>query len=429
MNASKSVIPASESSVPESSAAPEGRARPATATQARSTRLQGRGLLLAIVALALGGFGIGTTEFSIMGLLQEGAADLGVSNPDMGYLISTYALGVVVGAPLLTALGARVPHKTMVLWLMVLFTAANFSSVLAPTYEWMLVTRFISGLPHGAYFGLAAILAGTLVPAGMRGRAIAWVIMGLNVANVVGVPAVTWMGQQFGWRWMFVAVALTGVLTWVGIKAFVPFSPAHAEASIRRELSALRRGQVWLAMATGIVGFGGFFAVYSFISPILTDVTGLPITAVPLVLAVYGLGMVVGGMFGGRLADVSVVGTIVGALAGIVVLQVAFGFLSPLVVPAVALVFLLGGAGSILVPSLQALLMDSAPKAQSLAASLNHSALNIANALGAALGAAVISAGLGYQAPAFLGAGLAALGLGLALLTGWRARRLAARLG
>ncbi|GER23137.1 putative permease of the major facilitator superfamily protein [Zafaria cholistanensis] len=434
MNTSEPATPASEPSAPEPSAsessadAPAGRAHPAPAV-VRSTRLQGKALLLAVLALALGGFGIGTTEFSIMGLLQEGAADLGVSNPDMGYLISTYALGVVVGAPLLTALGARIPHKTMVLWLTVLFTAANFSSVLAPTYEWMLVTRFLSGLPHGAYFGLAAILAGTLVPAGMRGRAIAWVIMGLNVANVAGVPVVTWLGQQFGWRWMFAAVALTGALTWVGIKVFVPFSPAHAEASIRRELTALRRGQVWLAMATGIVGFGGFFAVYSFISPILTDVTGLPITAVPLVLAVYGLGMVIGGMFGGRLADVSVVGTIVGALAGITVLQVAFGFLSPFAVPAVALVFLLGGAGSVLVPSLQALLMDSAPKAQSLAASLNHSALNIANALGAALGAAVISAGLGYQAPAFLGAGLAALGLVLALITGARTRRRAAGQG
>ena len=425
MNASEPAAPATDLSA----AAPNGGTHPAPATQVRSTRLHGRALLLAVVALALGGFGIGTTEFSIMGLLQEGAADLGVSHPDMGYLISAYALGVVVGAPLLTALGARVPRKTMVLWLMVMFTVANFSSVLAPTYEWMLLTRFLSGLPHGAYFGLAAILAGTLVPAGMRGRAIAWVMMGLNVANVVGVPAVTWLGQQFGWRWMFAAVALTGVLTWIGIKLFVPFSPAHAEASIRRELSALRRGQVWLAMATGIVGFGGFFAVYSFISPILTDVTGLPITAVPLVLAVYGLGMVVGGMFGGRLADVSVVGTIVGALAGIVVLQVAFGFLSPFAVPAVALVFLLGGAAAVLVPSLQALLMDSAPKAQSLAASLNHSALNVANALGAALGAAVISAGLGYQAPAFLGAMLAALGLGLALVTGWRARRVAALAG
>lgn len=386
---------------------------------ARSTLLTGRPLLVAVCALALGGFGIGTTEFAIMGLLQQGAADLGVGNADMGLMISAYALGVVVGAPLLTALGARVAHKTMVLWLMVFFTLANLSSVLAPNYEWMLLTRFLSGLPHGAYFGIAAILAGTLVPATMRGRAIAWVMLGLSVANVLGVPAVTWLGQELGWRWMFAAVALVGALTWVAIKSFVPFNPVHEGASVRRELTALRSGRVWMAMATGIIGFGGFFAVYSYISPTLTDVTGLPLTAVPLVLGLYGVGMVLGNVLGGRLADWSVRGSIYIATSAMVVFMSAFGLLSPYPVPALILVFVLGGTGSILVPSLQALLMDSAPKAQSLAASLNHSALNVANALGAALGAAVIKLGLGYQAPAFLGAGLALLGLALALFSAW----------
>ncbi|MFB0833774.1 MFS transporter [Arthrobacter halodurans] len=393
---------------------------------ARSTQLRGRPLLLAVVALALGGFGIGTTEFSIMGLLQEGAADLGVTNPDMGLLISAYALGVVVGAPAITAIGARAPRKTMVLWLMAFFTVANMTSMLAPNYEWMLFTRFLSGLPHGAYFGIAAILAGSLVPASMRGRAIAWVMLGLSVANVLGVPFVTWLGQQLGWRWMFAAVGLVGAVTWVSIKAFVPFSPAHAEASIRRELTALRSGQVWLAMLTGVIGFGGFFAVYSYISPTLTDVTGLPIQSVPLVLGLYGVGMVIGNIAGGRLADWSVRGSIYIATSAMVVFMTAFGLLSPYPVPALILVFILGGTGSILVPGLQALLMDSAPKAQSLAASLNHSALNVANALGAALGAVVIGLGLGYRAPAFLGAGLALLGLLLALASGWGARRRAA---
>jgi len=386
-------------------------------TPPRSTLLSGRPLLIAMAALALGGFGIGTTEFSIMGLLQEGAADLGVGNADMGLMISAYALGVVVGAPLLTALGARTAHKTMVSWLMVLFTVANFSSFLAPTYDSMLVTRFLSGLPHGAYFGLAAILAGNLVPATMRGRAIAWVMMGLSVANVLGVPAVTWLGQQLGWRWMFASVAIIGVLTLISIRLWVPYSPIHEGASIRRELTALRSGRVWMAMATGIVGFGGFFAVYSYISPTLTDVTGLQAAAVPLVLGLYGIGMVFGNLLGGRLADWSVHGSIYIATIAMVVFMSAFGLLSPYPVAALILVFILGGTGSILVPSLQALLMDSAPKAQSLAASLNHSALNIANALGAALGAAVIKLGFGYQAPSFLGAGLALLGLCLALLT------------
>lgn len=383
----------------------------------RNTMLTGRPLFIAMASLALGGFGIGTTEFAIMGLLQEGATDLGVGNADMGLMIAAYALGVVVGAPLLTALGARVAHKTMVSWLMVFFTLANFSSFLAPTYDSMLVTRFLSGLPHGAYFGLAAILAGNLVPATMRGRAIAWVMMGLSVANVLGVPAVTWLGQQLGWRWMFASVALIGVLTLICIRLWVPYNPIHEGASIRGELTALRNGRVWLAMATGIVGFGGFFAVYSFISPTMTDITGLEKGAVPLVLGLYGIGMVLGNLLGGRLADWSVHGSIYIAMSAMVVFMSAFGVLSPYPAPALILVFILGGTGSILVPSLQALLMDSAPKAQSLAASLNHSALNVANALGAALGAAVIKLGFGYQAPAFLGAGLALLGLCLALLT------------
>ncbi|NKG19485.1 MFS transporter [Paeniglutamicibacter terrestris] len=374
----------------------------------------------------MGGFGIGTTEFTIMGLLQEGATDLGVSNAQMGLLISSYAIGVVVGAPMLTALGARVARKTMVLWLMAFFTLANLGSLFAANYEWMIVSRFLAGLPHGAYFGIAAILAGTLVPASMRGRAIAWVMMGLAVANVIGVPVVTFIGQSYGWRWMFAIVGLVGALTFVAIRFFVPYAPAQEGASIRRELSALKSGQVWMAMLTGIVGFGGFFAVYSYISPILTDVTGLPIGAVPLVLGLYGIGMVIGSVIGGRLADWSVLGAIYLSTAAMVVFMSIFGLVATQLIPTLILIFILGGTGSLLVPALQALLMDSAPRAQSLAASLNHSALNVANALGAALGAAVITAGFGYRAPAFLGAGLALVGLLLALATGLRAKRIAA---
>ncbi|MDO5745052.1 MAG: MFS transporter, partial [Micrococcaceae bacterium] len=332
---------------------------------ARSNQLSGKALLLAVVALAMGGFGIGTTEFAIMGLLQEGAADLDVTNAQMGLLISAYALGVVVGAPILTALGAKVPRKTMVLWLMAFFTLANLSSIFAANYEWMLVSRFLSGLPHGAYFGIAAILAGTLVPASMRGRAIAWVMLGLSVANVVGVPVVTFLGQSLGWRWMFAVVGLVGALTWISIRVFVPMAPAVEGASIRNELSALRSGQVWMAMLTGIIGFGGFFAVYSYISPILTDVTGLSIKAVPLVLGLYGTGMVVGSLIGGRLADWSVMGAIYVATSAMVLFMALFGLVATHTAPTLILVFILGATGSLLVPALQALLMDSAPHAQS----------------------------------------------------------------
>ncbi|MET0979532.1 MAG: MFS transporter, partial [Paeniglutamicibacter terrestris] len=325
-----------------------------------STHLSGTPLLLAVVALAMGGFGIGTTEFTIMGLLQEGATDLGVSNAQMGLLISSYAIGVVVGAPVLTALGARVARKTMVLWLMAFFTLANLGSLFAANYEWMIVSRFLAGLPHGAYFGIAAILAGTLVPASMRGRAIAWVMMGLAVANVIGVPVVTFIGQSYGWRWMFAIVGLVGALTFVAIRFFVPYAPAQEGASIRRELSALKSGQVWMAMLTGIVGFGGFFAVYSYISPILTDVTGLPIGAVPLVLGLYGIGMVIGSVIGGRLADWSVLGAIYLSTAAMVVFMSIFGLVATQLIPTLILIFILGGTGSLLVPALQALLMDSA---------------------------------------------------------------------
>ncbi|WP_396275978.1 MFS transporter [Glutamicibacter sp.] len=377
----------------------------------------------------MGGFGIGVTEFSMMGLLQEGATDLGVTNSQMGLMISAYAIGVVIGAPVLTALAAKMPRKRAVLLLMAFFTVANLSSAFAPDYGTMLVTRFLAGLPHGAYFGLAGVLAGSLVPASMRGRAIAWVMLGLSVANVAGVPLVTKLGQMVGWRSMFVSVAAVGLLTLILIAVFVPWHRAEPGASMRRELSALKNVQVWMAMATGIVGFGGFFAVYSYISPTLTDETGLDISAVPFALGLYGLGMVAGSLIGGRLADWSVFGAIKLSNFIMIIAMLIFAAVTSWVVPTLIMVFILGSVGSLLVPSLQTLLMDSAPHAQSLAASLNHSALNVANAVGAALGAAVISAGFGYRAPSIVGAILAALGLLLAWLTQLRAKKIGLLVG
>ena len=353
-----------------------------------------------------------------MGLLQNVAAGLDVSIPESGHLISAYALGVVVGAPLLAALGAKLPHKHMVLGLMVLFTLGNLSSVFAPDYATMLATRFISGLPHGAYFGVAAVLAASLVSPTRRAQAVAMVMLGLSVANVVGVPLVTWLGQQYGWRLMFVAVGIVGAVTILMLQRLVPFSPAHAEAGIRRELGALKRIQVWLVLLIGVVGFGGFFAVYSYISPTMTEVTGLAPAALPLIVGLYGLGMVVGTFIGGKLADRSVMGTIYQVMTAIIVILVFFWAASSIAALAIPLVFLLGAAGSSLIPALQTRLMDASPNAQTLAASLNHSALNMANALGAFLGGLVISWGWGYAAPALVGAGLASLGLVIAALSG-----------
>lgn len=377
----------------------------------------------AIIALAAGGFGIGTTEFAIMGLLQDVAEGLQISIPQSGQLISAYALGVVVGAPILAALGARVPHKYMVLGLMGLFTIGNLSSVVAADYTTMLLTRFLSGLPHGAYFGVAAVIAASLVAPAKRAQAVAAVMLGLSVANVVGVPLVTWLGQQYGWRLMFVAVGIMGVITLVLLQRFVPFTPTHAEASIRKELSALKRIQVWLALLIGIVGFGGFFAVYSYISPTMTDVTGVPESALPLIVGLYGLGMVAGNLIGGRLADRSVMGSIYIVMTAIIIVLVLFWAAAGIPWLAIPLVFLLGAAGSSLIPGLQTRLMDASPDAQTLAASLNHSALNMANALGAFLGGAVIAAGWGFKAPALVGAGLAFLGLAVAAISGLLDRR------
>jgi DHA1 family inner membrane transport protein len=370
-----------------------------------------------MLALALGGFGIGTVEFTTMGLLKEIERGLSLSTPQAGQLISAYALGVVVGAPVLAAVGARLPRKTLVMALAAFIAVANFSSVFAGDFGAMIVSRFAAGLPHGAYFGAAAVLAGTLVAPTKRGWAIAMVMSGLTVANVVGVPFATWLGQSFGWRLLFVVTALIGLAAVVMIWRFVPFEPAHAGASIRRELAALKRPQMWLALLIGVVGFGGFFATYTYIAHTMTGVAGLPEDLLPIVVALYGLGMVLGNVVGGRLADRSVMGTIYRGLTIVAVVMVLYGLAAVWWPAALLMVFVVGGSGSILIPALQTRLLDSAPEAPTLASSLNHSALNVANALGAFLGGLVIGWGWGFTAPAYVGAALAVLGLGIAVLS------------
>ncbi|MFJ6002009.1 MFS transporter [Arthrobacter sp. NPDC092385] len=386
-------------------------------------RLTGPRLTLAIGALAVGGFAIGTTEFTIMGLLEEMRADLGVDYEQGGHVIAAYALGVVVGAPVLATIGARKPQRTVALALMLVITLANLSSFFVSGFGWMLASRFLSGLPHGAYFGVAAVLAASLADPAKRGRAISMVMLGLSIANVVGVPFATWLGQQFGWRSMFLLVGLIGAGTLVLIRAFVPSVPVRADASIRGELGALRRPQLWMTLLIGIVGFGGFFAVYSYISPVMTEVAGLEASLLPLVVALYGVGMVVGNILGGRLADKSIMGSIYGVMATITAVLLLFPLAATVPWTACLFVFLVGASGSTLIPPLQARLLDVSPGAPSLASSMNHSALNIANALGAAVGGAVITAGWGFTAPALVGAGLAVLGLGVAVASGRMDRR------
>lgn len=392
---------------------------PSPSTPASKTRHAG----LAITALAAGGFAIGTTEFAIMGLLQEMVTDLGISVPAGGHVISAYALGVVVGAPLLAALGAKMPRKRLALGLMAFFAVANLSSFITPDYGWLLVTRFLSGLPHGAFFGVAAVIAASLVAPTRRGWAISMVMLGLSVANVIGVPFATWLGQQAGWRWMFVLVGAIALVSVALVARFVPFQAAHPDASIRRELSALRRIQVWLALLVGTVGFGGFFAVYTYISPTMTEVAGLPLSVLPLIVGLYGVGQVVGNVVGGRIADRSVMGSIYAVLAGTAVILAVYAWAVQYKAGAIILVFLVGAVGSALTPALQTRLLDVSPGAPSLASSLNHAALNVANALGAMVGGLVIAWGWGVRSPAVVGAVLALLGLGIALLSGALDRR------
>nr|WP_312854185.1 MFS transporter [Tsukamurella spumae] len=365
---------------------------------------------LAVGAMALGGFGIGTTEFAAMGLLPDIAKDLQVSEPVAGHVISAYALGVVVGAPLIAAAFARVPRRLLLIGLMVAFTVGNGLSVFAPGYGTLLVARFVAGLPHGAFFGVAALVAAHLAGPAGRGRAVGQVLMGLSVANVIGVPLVTWLGSAFSWRYAMGVVVVIGAVTVAALVAFLPAVSIPVTNPLT-ELGALARPQVWYALLTGIVGFGGMFAVYTYISTTLTSVSGLGAGAVPVVLAVYGVGMVIGNAVGGRAADRSVIRSITAALGALAVLQALFSLFAPQPFAAVTLFFLIGLTASALVPALQTRLMDVAGEAQTLAATLNHSALNIANALGALLGGVVIAAGGGYTAPALVGSGLAVAGL------------------
>ncbi|PYI65646.1 MFS transporter [Arthrobacter livingstonensis] len=381
----------------------------------------------AIFALAIGGFGIGTTEFAMMGLLPNVAEGVGVSVPEAGHVISAYALGVVVGAPLLVAISAKWPRKTLALALMALFTLGNLSSFFAQDYTTLIVTRFVAGLPHGAYFGVAAVLAASLVSPTKRGRAIAMVMMGLAVANVVGVPLATLVGQQFGWRLMFILVAFIGLVTIAFIAVVIPPQKAHPDASLRRELSALKTGQVWLTLLVGVVGFGGFFAVYTYVANTMTEVAGFPAEFLPVIVGLYGLGMVAGSFVGGKLADWSVLGSIYIVMAFIAAMLVTYTFTVHIQWLALVMIFIIGASGSMLIPSLQTRLLDVSPGAPTLASSLNHSALNMANALGAFAGGLVISWGWGFTAPAMLGAVLAVLGLGLALVSGLLEKRSGAR--
>jgi MFS transporter, DHA1 family, inner membrane transport protein len=372
---------------------------------------------LATVALVLGGVAIGTTEFVTMGLLPQIAEGVGVSIPAAGHTISAYAAGVVVGAPLLAVMGARSPRKGLLMGLIAAFTVGNALSALAPTYGMLVAARFLSGLPHGAFFGVAALVAVDLAARGQAGRAVGRVMLGIPIANVLGVPGATWLGQHLGWRAAYWLVAVIGLVTVVLLAVTVPHLRGDRSRTVRSELGALTRLQVWLTLGVGAVGFGGMFAMYSYIAPTVTGVTGLPESAVPVFLLTFGVGGLVGSVLAGRMGDWSVVRSTVIGIVGLGISLALFAWLSPHAVPALAVIFLVAVLGSVLVVNLQLRLMQVAGSAQTLAAASNHSALNLANALGAWLGGAVIAAGWGYRAPSLVGVALAVAGLGILLVS------------
>lgn len=369
---------------------------------------------LAVFALALGGFGIGTTEFVAMGLLPDIAAGFGISEPTAGHVISAYALGVVIGAPTIAALTARLPRRALLLGLMAVFTLGNLASMLAPSYPTLVIARFVAGLPHGAFFGVAALAAAHLMGPQNRAKAVAHVLSGLTVATVLGVPMASWLGQALGWRSAFGLVVAIGLLTMTALWFWLPdqLRTMHVSSPLT-ELGALRRPQVLLAVLVGMIGFGGMFAVYTYISTTMTTVAGLSRTLVPVALMVFGLGMVVGNLVGGRLADISVIRALYLSLGLLGVLLAVFVGAAHSPWTALPVLFGIGAAGSAVGPALQTRLMDVAQDAQTLAAALNHSALNIGNATGAWVGGLVIAAGYGYTAPAAAGAALAVGGLGV----------------
>ncbi|GIE31286.1 MFS transporter [Actinoplanes italicus] len=380
----------------------------------------------ALIALSLGGFGLGLTEFVAMGLLPDIARNLlpeayAASEPDAlawaGWMITVYALGVVAGAPTIAVLTTRVPRRRLVLWLLALFVAGTTASALAPTFELVLAARFVAALAHGAYFGAAGLLAAAILGPGNQGRGVSIVIGGLTAANLLGVPLITVLGQTHGWRAAYLAVAAVFGLSLIAVLTTVPPMSAAPGGSPRAELRAFRSPQVWLVALAVAVGTSGFFAVNSYIAPITTHVTGLSETTVPWVLAAMGLGMTVGIALGGVAADRDLRRSVLLGFAGLITttafFAVAAGSAAGLVVGA----FLVGAASLFIVPALQSRLIAVAPGAQLMGAAVNQSSLNIANSIGAALGGVVIAAGWGYLASAWLGVALSVGGLVLALIS------------
>jgi DHA1 family inner membrane transport protein len=380
----------------------------------------------ALLALALGGFGIGTGEFVTLGLLPNMADSLHVSIPQAGHLISAYALGVVVGAPLLTAAAVRLPRKGLLITLALALAIGNFGSALTPSFDSLLAVRFLAGLPHGAYFGVASVVAANLVEANRRSSAMSVVFAGLTVANVVGVPLTTLIGQHTSWRVVFALVGVVEVVAALGMLGLVPVDRADAAGDLpqlREELHAFRNRQIWLSLGIATIGGGAMFASFSYIAPMMTHLAGFAQSSITPLLVLFGVGMTAGNLVGARLADRALMRTIYVAMSCEIVVAVAFFYTAHNEVTAAITILLFPFTAMVLLPALQSRIVTLAGGAPNLAAASIHAAFNIANSIGAWLGGLTIAAGLGYGSPNLVAAGLAALGLMIALMSGRLDRR------
>lgn len=372
--------------------------------------LSARAVLLIELALAMGGFAIGTGEFAIMGLMPEVARGLAISEPQVGHVISTYALGVVVGAPLLAILGSRLFRRHLLLLLMGFFALGNFASALAPDYHTLMAFRFVTGLPHGAYFGVAMLVAASMVAPDKRAQAVARVLMGLTVAILIGNPIATWLGQWLSWRYAFALVGAIALLTVLLVALFLPLNQDEPRNSPLHEIRAIHRPQVWLALAISSIGFAGMFCVFSYMAPTLLEVTRVNAGWIPFALAAFGLGGIIGNVVGGWLFDRLRFQAVAWLLLWSALVLLVFPLAAHSTWTIFPAVFAVGTMVS-LSPALQTHLMDVAADAQTLAAASNHAAFNIANALGPWLGGLAISAGFGWTSTGYIGAATAVGGL------------------
>jgi DHA1 family inner membrane transport protein len=375
-----------------------------------------------LLALATGAFGIGVTEFAPMGMLPGIAADLGVSIPAAGLLVSAYALGVLIGAPLMTLTTGRIPRRQLLIGLMAIFTLGNLMSALATDYTSLLIARVVTSLNHGAFFGVGALVAASVVAPDKRAGAVAAMFMGLTLATIGGVPLATWLGELLGWRQAFWGIAGLGVLTMVALWFALPNVALPPSDGVMAEIRVLARPPVLAALALTVVGSGAMFTVFTYIAPILSRETHASTAFITAMLVLFGVGLTLGNLWGGKAADKSIDRTLIASLGVLIVVLLAFTVLMRWPLPAAVAILIWGIASFALVPPLQMRVMEAAQDAPNLASAVNIGAFNLGNAIGAALGGAVINAGLGYPAISLAGAGMAALGLLMVLAFAWRSR-------